>query len=259
MDDEVLACGGTIAKLPCKERIHVVLATDGTQSPSPIIPWQDATSPDLGEVRVDESRAALKFLGVPERNVYFLRLPEAQLGKHIPRLAAMLAALVERIQPATLLMPFRYDRHPDHLAVNHVVTAAYQQGNFPQAGLFEYFVYYRWRLLPGRDLRPYVDPQYLLKIDIQDVSVQKRTALSHFKSQTTIFYPWQTRPILTSVLLDEVSQNPELFLRYDPAVNGAAVFTKAVIWIRLVHRLEPLLKKGRYLTGAWLQRALRRR
>jgi LmbE family N-acetylglucosaminyl deacetylase len=256
MDDEALACGGVIAMLPCKERIHVVLATDGTKSPSPIIPWRDSVTPDLGEVRMGESRAALKVLGVPEQNVHFLRLPEARLGKHLPRLATMLTALVERIQPATILMPFRYDRHPDHLAVNHVVTAAQQQGKLPEANLFEYFVYYRWRLLPGRDLRRYIEPQYLLEIDIQDVSARKRMALDCFKTQTTIFYSWQTRPILTSDLLDEVSRNPELFLRYDPAVRGAAVFTKAAIWIRFTHRLEPFLKKWRYLLGASLQRAL---
>jgi LmbE family N-acetylglucosaminyl deacetylase len=259
MDDEVLACGGIIAKLPCKEHIHVVFATDGTQSPSPIVPWRDSVSPDLSEVRMGESRAAMTFLGVPEEQVYFLGLPEAQLGRYIPALTHLLTTLVERIKPACILMPFRYDRHSDHLAVNHVLTAAHQQGKFPQTDLFEYFVYYRWRLLPGRDLRRYIDPQQLLEINIQDVAVQKRTALDCFKSQTTIFYPWQTRPILTSVLLDEVSRNPELFLRHDPAVRGAAVFTKAVIWIRFIHRLEPFLKKGRYLTGAWLQRALGRR
>jgi hypothetical protein len=37
MDDEALACGGLIAKLPQKERIHIVYATDGMKSPAPIM------------------------------------------------------------------------------------------------------------------------------------------------------------------------------------------------------------------------------
>jgi LmbE family N-acetylglucosaminyl deacetylase len=79
MDDEVLACGGIIARLPQKERIHVIYATDGMKSPSPIVPWRDSISPDLGEVRMRESRAAMKILGVPGENTYFLNLPEAGL------------------------------------------------------------------------------------------------------------------------------------------------------------------------------------
>ena len=257
MDDEVLACGGTIAKLPQKERIHVIYATDGMKSPSPIVPWRDSISPDLGEVRMRESRAAMQILGVPGENTHFLDLPEAGLKKNMPALHRSLKELIGRVRPAHILMPFRYDRHPDHLAINHVITAGHRQGLY-QAQLTEYFVYYRWRLLPTRDVRQYIQPQYLLEVDIQDVSAQKRTALDCFKSQTTKFYPWQTRPILTPILLDEVSQTPELFLQYDASTPGAAVFSKAVPWIRLVHRLEPFLQKWKYQVGAFLYRELQR-
>ena len=39
MDDEALACGGAIARLSDKGRVHLVYATDGTQAPEPIVPW----------------------------------------------------------------------------------------------------------------------------------------------------------------------------------------------------------------------------
>jgi LmbE family N-acetylglucosaminyl deacetylase len=253
----VLACGGTIAKLPQKDRIHVIYATDGMKSPSPIVPWRDTISPDLGEVRMRESRAAMQFLGVPGENTHFLNLPEARLKENVPALRRSLNDLIEYIRPAHILMPFRYDRHPDHLAINHVITAAYGQGLY-QAQLTEYFVYYRWRLLPARDVRQYIHPQCLLEVDIRDVSARKRTALDCFKSQTTQFYAWQTRPILTSILLDEVSQTPELFVRYNASVPGAAVFSRAVPWIRLVHRLEPFLQKWKYQVGAFLRRGLQK-
>ena len=255
MDDEVLACGGTIAKLPQKERIHVIYATDGMKSPAPIVPWRDSISPDLGEVRVQESIVAMQYLGVPNENTHFLRLPEAELSKNISTLKCALEDLISRIKPAHILMPFRFDRHPDHLAINHIITAAYRQGRY-QGYLAEYFIYYRWRLLPGGDVRHYIQPQHLLEVDTHDVSARKRAALDCFKSQTTKFYPWQTRPILTPTLLDEVSQTPELFLRYDASAPGAAVFTKAILWIRVVHRLEPFLQKWKYLIGAFLRRGL---
>jgi len=255
MDDEMLACGGLMALLPDKERIHLIYTTDGMKSPAPIVPWRDVITPDLGETRIREAQAALRSLGIPAANAHFLRLPEARLQRHKAALRRSLIELIERLQPATIFMPFRYDRHPDHLAINHVLTAVHNQ-NLWQGQLIEYFVYYRWRLLPGRDVRRYVEPQHLLEVNTEAVTAQKREALNYFRSQTTHFYPWQTRPILTSVLLDEVSQTPELFLRYDPKVRGAAVFSKAMSWIRLVHWAEPFLQKWKYLISASLRRAL---
>ena len=242
MDDGVLACGGTIAKLLNKEEIHVIYATDGMGSPAPVLPWRDSISADLGLVRMKEAKDAMGYLGVPQENIHFLNLPDGRLKSYKNDLWDLLVPLLGQIKPANILTPFRYDRHTDHLALNHVITAACQQSAF-RTKLIEYFVYYRWRLLPEGDIRRYIRPQCLYQVDIGDVSTIKKTALECFKSQTTKFYPWQTRPNLTEQLLNEVSQTPELFLEYDEAFSGSAVFTRAVIWIRLAHWLEPFLKK----------------
>jgi LmbE family N-acetylglucosaminyl deacetylase len=255
MDDEALACGGLIAKLPHKDAVHVIYATDGMKSPAPIIPGRDKISPDLGKTRVQESIEAMKSLGVPEHNLHFLCLPEAQLKKHLSSLRNLLGNKITTIAPQQIFVPFRYDRHPDHLAVNHVIESDFRQGD-TQPQLIEYFVYYRWRLMPKRDIRSYILPQFLFKLEIGDVAKQKRQALDCFKSQTTIFYPWQTRPILTPILLDEECQNPEIFLIADGSSAGAAVFSNSVLWIHLVHRLEPLLQRWKYRMGAYLKRFL---
>ncbi|MBE2197891.1 MAG: PIG-L family deacetylase [Anaerolinea sp.] len=257
MDDELLACGGVMALLPQKADIHVIYATDGMKSPAPILA-HDAITPDLGETRMKESEAAMGLLGVVKENLHFLRLPEAELKKHLPALRRALLEQIGRIQPHHILLPFRFDRHPDHLAINRVLTAAHQKGEI-QAQLVEYFVYYRWRLLPGRDVRQYIRPPYLLEVDTQSVAALKRQALDCFQSQTTIFYPWQTRPILTPQLLDDTSETPEYFLPYDEAVPGTAVFNKAILWIRFVHRWESPLQKWKYLFGAALRRGISRR
>src|SRR5215216_5548889 len=90
MDDEALACGGLIAKLLDKDRVHILYATDGMKSPAPIIPGRDKISPDLGKTRIQESIKAMKLLGVPEHNLHFLCLPEAQLKKHLSPLRNLL-------------------------------------------------------------------------------------------------------------------------------------------------------------------------
>jgi LmbE family N-acetylglucosaminyl deacetylase len=255
MDDEALACGGLIAKLPHKEGVHIIYATDGMKSPAPIIPGRDKISPDLGKTRMQESIEAMKLLGVPEHNLHFLCLPEAQLKKHLSSLRNLLRNKIRTIAPKQIFVPFRYDRHPDHLAVNHAIVSDFRQGD-TQPQLIEYFVYYRWRLMSKRDIRRYIRPQFLFKLEIGDVAQQKRQALDCFTSQTTIYYPWQTRPILTSILLDEECQNPEFFLISNDSSAGAAVFSNSVLWIHLVHRLEPFLQRWKYRIGATLKRLL---
>jgi LmbE family N-acetylglucosaminyl deacetylase len=254
MDDEALACGGLIALLPAKERIHVVYATDGMKSPAPLIPGVDAITPDLGEVRVAEAILAMTFLGVPAQNLHFLRLPEAELRKHLEPLGAMLSAMITEIKPDIILVPFRYDRHPDHLAINQVLTGRTSRST-RHIRFVEYFVYHRWRLLPKKDIRAYVKPEYLIEVDIQDVAEKKRAALDCYRSQTTIHYPWQTRPILTAALLDEESSTAEYFFSSSFPRPGTQVFTGARLWIPIAHRIEPVLQRWKYRVGAYVQRA----
>lgn len=257
MDDEALACGGLIAQLPQKKELHIIYATDGMMSPAPIMAV-DKISPDLGKVRMCESVEAMKGLGVPEQNLHFLHLPEAQLMKHKYRLGKRLVEKLQLIDPHVIFVPFRYDRHPDHLAVNHVVVSAMARGAL-RVRLIEYFVYYRWRLMPKRDIRKYVKPDMLYRLDIADVANQKRRSLDCFTSQTTIYYPWQTRPILTPTLLDEECQNPEYFLISNGSHAGTTVLSGPLLWIRLAHRLEPILQKWKYLIGAFLKRKFQAR
>jgi hypothetical protein len=141
--------------------------------------------------------------------------------------------------------------------MNHVVTSIFHE-RISQAEVIEYFVYYKWRLLPKGDVRKYILPQFLLEVNIDKVSAKKRKTLDFFRTQTTIFYNWQTRPNLTAQLLDDVSQQPELFLRYDASFPGPAVFAKNVFWIRLAHRLEPFIKKKKDKAVALWQSIFRR-
>jgi LmbE family N-acetylglucosaminyl deacetylase len=254
MDDEVLACGGLIALLPDKRCIHVAYATDGMKSPAPVLPGRDSVSPDLGEMRRAESEAAMSVLGVAPANLCFFNLPEGELSSHHADLARRSREHLHRVQPDHVLVPFRFDRHPDHLAVNRAVTEALLEGGY-RGQVAEYFVYHRWRLLPAKDIRRYLRPDGLLRLDITGVAVQKRAALDCFSTQTTRYYPWQTRPILTPQLLDEECRGPEFFLRYDPASPGGRVFKSAATWIRIAHRLEPRLQKWKYVLQTILQRA----
>lgn len=242
MDDAVLACGGTIAQLADKAQAHVIYATDGRKSPTPIWPGRAKTEVDLCPIRMTEARQALATLGIPDANIHFLNLPDGRLRYHKPELYQSLSEHLQRLQPAFIWMPFRYDRHPDHVTLNHVTVALHQQEIF-SAKLVEYFVYYQWRLLAAGDIRAHIKSGQLVQVSNTTVADLKRGALDRFVSQTTRFFPWQTRPNLTSQLLDEVSSEPEILLPYDPEFPSASVLEGPIFWIKIAHRLEPVLKK----------------
>jgi len=205
---------------------------------------------------MQEATEAMSVLGIPEQNLHFLCLPDAQLSKNMPALQRTLREKLEQFSPKHIFVPFRYDRSPDHLAVNHAVVSDIEQGVL-QTQLVEYFVYHRWRLLPKRDIRKYVRLQFLYELDITDVAKQKRESLDCFVSQTTIYYPWQTRPILTPKLLDDECQHPEYFLIPNASLSGTAVFSNLVLWIQIAHRLEPILLRWKYLFLSTLKRVFR--
>jgi LmbE family N-acetylglucosaminyl deacetylase len=199
--------------------------------------------PDLADIRRSEARAALAYLGVPAHNIHYLDLPDSRLRHHMAELRAGMDRVIDATRPDCILAPFRYDRHPDHLAVHRAVSRGTQGRN---VRIMEYFVYQRWRLLPSGDVRRHIRPQHLVVVRVDGVAGRKRAALDQFRSQTTNFFDWQTRPVLSTQLLDDVSGGDEVFLRYDRSLAGAAIFYPASRWwIRIAHRLEPALKKAK--------------
>jgi len=241
MDDEALACSGTIACLPQKDLIHLVYATDGRKSPAPLLPWQGSPAPELTQIRMQEAREAMAVLGIPEKNLHFLGLPESELTHNQAQLKRALIRLIREIGPDCVLIPFRYDRHPDHLVLNHVFHHARITEN-SDVEIFEYFVYNRYRLLAGGDIRKFIQADSLLEVEIRPYSELKKRSINCYVSQTTNFFSWQDRPILKSERVDELAKGPEIFLKYDPDRPGAAIFASSGLWIRFVHRFEQFLK-----------------
>ena len=104
-DDEVLGCGGTIARLVAEgARVDVITMTRGYPPD-----FTDA----LAETVAGESREAHRLLGVHES--HFLGLPAARLDQ-VPHseVNAALSQCLDGISPDTLFVPFVGDIHLDH-------------------------------------------------------------------------------------------------------------------------------------------------
>ncbi len=242
MDDEVLGCGATLCAVAAHNPAHVVYLTDGARSPAPPFPWAQSSSAELPSIRRREARRAMRALGVSDRNLHFLALPDGRLAHHRAALCSALERLIGALRPRFLLVPFRFDQHPDHLAAHRAAVEVV--GRSPNdLRIVEYFVYYRSRFVGKRDIRRYIRPGELVFVNTEPLAARKRIALNCYESQTTAYFDWQHRPTLSGALIDEVCGSPEAFVVYSSSLQGGAIFERGSTRVRLAQLLEPRLKR----------------
>lgn len=242
MDDAVLGCGGLLASITDKSRVRLVYCTDGRGSMSREERANVLnTDQDIGLIRKKETYAALSVLGYSEDQITFLPFQEWHLAKQKDKLGDKIIGFIKKFDPDRIFIPSRYDKHVDHLLLNSESINAVVK-SCKQIPLFEYFVYYEWKFLPSGDIRDYIKPARLLQTDIGYVSDEKRRALDCFVSQTTRYYEWQHKPVLSNELLSRFAAGPELFMQVDPGLRESDFLTVSPLLIHMLNRLEPFLK-----------------
>ena len=190
MDDEVLGCGGIMHMHTDKTQIYCIYATDGARSPAPLLPWTGSIDPDITERRRHEALEVMDEVGIPRENSIFLDFPDGKLMKNALPFTARLAEQLARIEPAVILVPFRYDLHPDHVAVHRGARDAVLESDGSSI-LLEYFIYFRWRLIESGDVRQMIPASRLLNIDTSAVADKKAATIRLYASQTDILSDWQ--------------------------------------------------------------------
>ena len=104
-DDEILGCGGTIARLVADDcSVAIAIVTKG---------FAPQFSRELVQQVREEAKSAHSMLGVTE--THYLDLPAAALDT-VPatELNATLTQLIQDVQPDTIFVPFIGDIHTDH-------------------------------------------------------------------------------------------------------------------------------------------------
>jgi len=172
MDDEVIGCGGTLARHLAKgARITVIFLTDGRHGGS--IPKDapgieaSARPPALAEVRKAEARAALAELGI--RDLIFLDAEDCHVGS-ASGLKDSLRKHLQEIKPNLVYLPFFLEEHPDHRAASQILLEATRD----TALQFRCHGYEVWTPL---------FPNCLVNID--ETIDLKRKSIAHYKSQLT--------------------------------------------------------------------------
>jgi LmbE family N-acetylglucosaminyl deacetylase len=175
-DDEILGCGGLMARMADEGgELHVAVVTKG-QEPT-------FTATMTATVRA-EALAAHRHLGVYK--THWLDQPAAMLAEtpHAD-LNASLRAIVHDIMPQTLLLPFVGDIHLDHqlIFLSALVAARPHQLEFPKTILaYETVSETNWNA-------PYVTPGFhpQVFIDIGSQLQRKLDAMAMFRSQLRVF------------------------------------------------------------------------
>jgi LmbE family N-acetylglucosaminyl deacetylase len=242
MDDEVIGCGGLMLLHTDKRRVHCLYASNGAKSPWPLLPWQDRPPRNLTDLRKREAGEALSEIGIPRQNMTFLDLPDGGLGRVSAQLRENIANEINRLEPDFIFVPFRYDLHSDHVAAQRAVRYLARHGRI-KSTVLEYFVYVRWALVSGGDIRQRIRQDRLTTIDVSSVAARKHKALTMYRSQTEMIFRWQDSPVLTADSVRQRCEQPEHFLLSSATEPLAACFSADRHTILLAHYAQRFGKR----------------
>ena len=181
-DDESLGCGGLLALLAdAGVAVTVVIMTDGSRShPNSLT----HSSTRLASIREDETLDAVVALGLAPSGVRFLRyrdcgLPTEESAAYTQAIVR-LHALLSKIRPETVLVPWRRDPHCDHVGTWHLLrsTVAVMRS---RPRWLEYPVW-AWPHAHAGDA-PRHDEACAWRIDISSVLTRKQRAIAQHRSQ----------------------------------------------------------------------------
>ena len=116
-DDEAIGCGGSIRlHAEAGDRVLAVFLTSGE------LGLKTLPAAEARAMREAEAEAAAALLGIAE--VVFLRHDDWLLTDSVASVAAALAPILAREEPATVYLPHPGEWHPDHKAALPIVRQA---------------------------------------------------------------------------------------------------------------------------------------
>lgn len=183
-DDESLGCGGLIAEAVAQGiEVRVIIVSDGVGSHpnSALYP-----PPRLRELREEETKAAVRALGLDARFLRFLRLPDTAVPIQGELAEIAVQAIVEAAQECRASMvgvTWRHDPHCDHEASALLVEKA--RPSLTGASIFEFPVW-GWTLPPETETS---GPPEGFRCDISARLHAKNAAVAAHRSQTTGLIP----------------------------------------------------------------------
>jgi LmbE family N-acetylglucosaminyl deacetylase len=201
-DDETLGCGSLLAALAAAGRpVHVAFVSDSASAT-----WgAAATRNERAAARRQEALEALAELGLRTDQITFIDAPDGQLDHLSPEeraeTIARVAALLARVRPAHVFLPFLGEGSTEHDATVWLTREALACTGLTPF-LWEYPVWAWWNALRLR--RQLNRPAENFHFVAAPWLAAKRRALARHASQL---------PQLPAVLVDAATASTELYFR----------------------------------------------
>jgi LmbE family N-acetylglucosaminyl deacetylase len=210
-DDEAIACGGVIAKkAKSGEKVRVVFMTDGRNSHKASFGIVSNPTPaDLKSIRKKESAEAAGIMGLDASDLGYLDFEDGSLQEkiHVAIGSVMQCLLV--LNPSEVYLPSQTDGHRDHSATSTIVLAAISTSDF-NLDIYEYKIWRDAGVNPEEDFRP----DGMVEMDISAFVGIKKRAISAYKSQTTVMFPLQKKPVLDEKFILNFTKPVERFRKF---------------------------------------------
>lgn len=178
-DDEVLGCGGLIARaIQAGKMVNVIILSNGGASHRGCC----TTSRDIvKEKRRHLATVSLEILGISQENIIFLDWEDGRLpfpdNPDFASKADGLAKLLAWIKPAKVLCPHYYEGWADHVAAQQITREAIKRSGI--IATICYYCVWFWFSMPLRK-GLMCDWKNALTLDISGVYEQKRKAIAAY-------------------------------------------------------------------------------
>lgn len=204
-DDETLGCGGYLAKkIDEGYEVFVVVLTMGEKLFSVMLNIVEAPSPlEVCAIRKDETRRAMKILGLKPENLLFLDFEDALLDKQKDAAIAKVVQILRDKKPVEIMCTSQYEGHPDHVAAYWIVLGACGKAGM-RIPIRRYITSLKNGIPPDRL------PELIESVDIAKYLPLKKQAVAQFQAHLGILSKKQTAPIAAS--FDEYLKPEERFI-----------------------------------------------
>ncbi|MDI9432759.1 MAG: PIG-L family deacetylase [Planctomycetota bacterium] len=217
-DDEVLGCGGLIARtVAAGGDVAVVVLSRGERSHASCC---DLSGEAIGQRRVALAAEAAGRLSLPQERLIFLDWPDGQIAGNGPkeqdRRVDELAGWIVRLRPEAVFAPHPFEGWVDHEAAERLTRTAIE-GSGVSCRLFHYCVWF-WFSMPLRRALQ-IDWRRARLLDIADVYDRKRAAMdAYLEPCAPCGNPWSG--VLPPELLRTFRCRKELF--FEAAGTGGS-------------------------------------
>lgn len=200
-DDEVIGCGGLIARLVGEGKTpHIIIMTGGEGSHENCC---STSADEIIKARRNLTRKALSILGVSEQYIHELNFPDGGISENCDQTAA-LKKKINALKPQSVFVPHWGEGWNDHVETARIVKRILS----PDVDIWEYCVwmwfYNVWRGLDWKNA-------YSLHMTPAEKRLKLEAMDAYTKPLAPCGKPWSG--VLPQIFIDANSTDTELYFR----------------------------------------------